>query len=75
MCSSKILPIFQLTFRLLNLYLQGIVDKQLNLARLADVASDLYGMTAVLARVSRSLSIGLPFNEHEVCRLHVAVYF
>ena len=42
------------------------MDRQMELARLADVAIDLYGMTAVLARASRSLSIGLPHNDHEV---------
>ncbi|KAF6026790.1 hypothetical protein EB796_014891 [Bugula neritina] len=45
--------------------LQGVVDKQVHLARLTDVVIDLYGMTAVLSRASRSLAIGLPHNEHE----------
>ena len=42
------------------------MDRQMDLARLADVTIDLYGMTAVLARASRSISIGLPNNQHEV---------
>ncbi|XP_067931544.1 complex I assembly factor ACAD9, mitochondrial-like isoform X2 [Watersipora subatra] len=50
---------------LLARYKRDIVDQQMPLARVADVVSDLYGMTAVLARVSRSLSIGLPHCEHE----------
>lgn len=49
----------------LGLYTDQIVGKQLLLARLADVAVTLYGMVAVLARASRSLSIGLPNNEYE----------
>ena len=36
------------------------------LARFTDCMIDLYGMTAVLARASRSISIGLPNNEDEV---------
>lgn len=34
-------------------------DKQMNLARLADIAIDLYISTAVIARTSRAISIGL----------------
>lgn len=48
------------------LVLQDIIDKQLVLARFTDCMIDIYGMTAVLARASRSISIGLPHNEDEV---------
>ena len=40
------------------------------LARFTDCMIDLYGMTAVLARASRSISIGLPNNEDEVRKLN-----
>lgn len=39
--------------------------KQMNLARLADVAVDLYVSTAVLARSSRAISIGLRSCDHD----------
>ena len=40
------------------------------LARFTDCMIDLYGMTAVLASASRSISIGLPNNEDEVRKLN-----
>uniref|UniRef100_A0A673GNQ8 Acyl-CoA dehydrogenase family member 9, mitochondrial-like n=1 Tax=Sinocyclocheilus rhinocerous TaxID=307959 RepID=A0A673GNQ8_9TELE len=40
-----------------------IVDEQLVLKKVADVLINLYAMTAVLSRTSRSISIGLPFSE------------
>ncbi|XP_076325006.1 complex I assembly factor ACAD9, mitochondrial-like isoform X1 [Tachypleus tridentatus] len=43
-----------------------IVDHQMELRRLADVAIDVYAMTAVLARASRSYCIGLKYADHEV---------
>ncbi len=43
--------------------------------RFADIAIDLYAMTAVLGRASRSMSIGLRNADHEVlfsnCSQHV----
>uniref|UniRef100_A0A4W6FMK1 Complex I assembly factor ACAD9, mitochondrial n=1 Tax=Lates calcarifer TaxID=8187 RepID=A0A4W6FMK1_LATCA len=43
-----------------------IVDEQLILKRVADVLINLYAMTAVLSRASRSISIGLRNHDHEV---------
>uniref|UniRef100_A0A672GZ42 Acyl-CoA dehydrogenase family, member 9 n=1 Tax=Salarias fasciatus TaxID=181472 RepID=A0A672GZ42_SALFA len=47
-------------------FCQTIVDEQLILKRVADVLINLYAMTAVLSRVSRSISIGLRNHDHEV---------
>uniref|UniRef100_A0A672GZ80 Acyl-CoA dehydrogenase family, member 9 n=1 Tax=Salarias fasciatus TaxID=181472 RepID=A0A672GZ80_SALFA len=46
-------------------FCQTIVDEQLILKRVADVLINLYAMTAVLSRVSRSISIGLRNHDHE----------
>uniref|UniRef100_A0A6Q2ZK26 Complex I assembly factor ACAD9, mitochondrial n=1 Tax=Esox lucius TaxID=8010 RepID=A0A6Q2ZK26_ESOLU len=43
-----------------------IVDEQLILKRVADILINLYAMTAVLSRSSRSISIGLRNHDHEV---------
>ncbi|KAG9483677.1 complex I assembly factor ACAD9, mitochondrial [Eleutherodactylus coqui] len=43
-----------------------IVDEQLALKRVADIIINLYGMTAVISRASRSISIGLQNHDHEV---------
>ncbi|RXM93495.1 Acyl-CoA dehydrogenase family member 9, mitochondrial [Acipenser ruthenus] len=43
-----------------------IVDEQLVLKRVADIVINLYAMTAVLSRASRSISIGLRNHDHEV---------
>ncbi|XP_060897417.1 complex I assembly factor ACAD9, mitochondrial [Labrus mixtus] len=45
---------------------KSIVDEQLMLKRVADVLINLYAMTAVLSRASRSISIGLRNHDHEV---------
>ncbi|XP_036386982.1 complex I assembly factor ACAD9, mitochondrial [Megalops cyprinoides] len=52
--------------RLLYRYGKTIVDEQLVLKRVADVLINLYAMTAVLSRASRSISIGLRNHDHEV---------
>uniref|UniRef100_A0A3B5Q2V7 Complex I assembly factor ACAD9, mitochondrial n=1 Tax=Xiphophorus maculatus TaxID=8083 RepID=A0A3B5Q2V7_XIPMA len=51
---------------LLYRYGKSIVDEQLVLKRVADVLINLYAMTAVLSRASRSISIGLRNHDHEV---------
>ncbi|XP_026999778.2 complex I assembly factor ACAD9, mitochondrial [Tachysurus fulvidraco] len=51
---------------LLYRYGKTIVDEQLVLKRVADTLINLYAMTAVLSRASRSISIGLRNHEHEV---------
>ncbi|XP_070704741.1 complex I assembly factor ACAD9, mitochondrial [Pempheris klunzingeri] len=51
---------------LLYRYGKTIVDEQLVLKRVADVVINLYAMTAVLSRTSRSISIGLRNHDHEV---------
>ncbi|XP_075689940.1 complex I assembly factor ACAD9, mitochondrial [Rhinoderma darwinii] len=43
-----------------------IVDEQLALKRVADILINLYAMTAVISRASRSISIGLHNHDHEV---------
>ncbi|XP_069559316.1 complex I assembly factor ACAD9, mitochondrial isoform X2 [Brachyistius frenatus] len=51
---------------LLYRYGKTVVDEQLVLKRVADVLINLYAMTAVLSRASRSISIGLRNHDHEV---------
>ncbi|XP_069500064.1 complex I assembly factor ACAD9, mitochondrial isoform X2 [Ambystoma mexicanum] len=46
--------------------LETIVDEQMALKRVADIVINLYAMTAVLSRASRSISIGLRNHDHEV---------
>uniref|UniRef100_A0A673AS43 Complex I assembly factor ACAD9, mitochondrial n=1 Tax=Sphaeramia orbicularis TaxID=375764 RepID=A0A673AS43_9TELE len=46
--------------------LESMVDEQLILKRVADVLINLYAMTAVLSRSSRSISIGARNHDHEV---------
>uniref|UniRef100_A0A8B9XNG8 Complex I assembly factor ACAD9, mitochondrial n=1 Tax=Bos mutus grunniens TaxID=30521 RepID=A0A8B9XNG8_BOSMU len=43
-----------------------IVEEQLVLKRVANVLINLYGMTAVLSRASRSIRLGLRDQDHEV---------
>uniref|UniRef100_A0A8C6TRR3 Acyl-CoA dehydrogenase family, member 9 n=1 Tax=Neogobius melanostomus TaxID=47308 RepID=A0A8C6TRR3_9GOBI len=69
----RILPIFEGTNEILRMYISltgmqyagkvltgkiNIVDEQLILKRVADVLINLYAMTAVLSRTSRSIAIG-----------------
>uniref|UniRef100_A0A8C4E5F5 Acyl-CoA dehydrogenase family, member 9 n=1 Tax=Dicentrarchus labrax TaxID=13489 RepID=A0A8C4E5F5_DICLA len=56
-------------FDMLSLY-KTIVDEQLVLKRVADVLINVYAMTAVLSRASRSICIGLRNHDHEVRREH-----
>ncbi|XP_041837686.1 complex I assembly factor ACAD9, mitochondrial isoform X2 [Melanotaenia boesemani] len=51
---------------LLYRYGKTIVEEQLILKKVADVLINLYAMTAVLSRASRSISIGLRNHDHEV---------
>ncbi|RVE72495.1 hypothetical protein OJAV_G00042260 [Oryzias javanicus] len=51
---------------LLYRYGKTIVDEQLILKKVADVMINLYAMTAVLSRASRSISIGLRNHDQEV---------
>ncbi|XP_035518614.1 complex I assembly factor ACAD9, mitochondrial [Morone saxatilis] len=51
---------------LLYRYGKTIVDEQLILKRVADVLINVYAMTAVLSRASRSICIGLRNHDHEV---------
>ncbi|XP_040851218.1 complex I assembly factor ACAD9, mitochondrial [Ochotona curzoniae] len=43
-----------------------IVEEQLVLKRVANILINLYGMTAVLSRASRSIRVGLRNHDHEV---------
>ncbi|XP_058534542.1 complex I assembly factor ACAD9, mitochondrial isoform X1 [Ochotona princeps] len=45
---------------------KSIVEEQLVLKRVANILINLYGMTAVLSRASRSIRIGLRNHDHEV---------
>ncbi|CAI9159950.1 unnamed protein product [Rangifer tarandus platyrhynchus] len=45
---------------------KAIVEEQLVLKRVANVLMNLYGMTAVLSRASRSIRLGLRDHDHEV---------
>ncbi|XP_073430375.1 complex I assembly factor ACAD9, mitochondrial isoform X1 [Dendrobates tinctorius] len=49
-----------------------IVEEQLALKRVADILINLYAMTAVISRASRSITIGLRNHDHEVL---IANYF
>ncbi|KAF4533144.1 hypothetical protein B566_EDAN007955 [Ephemera danica] len=51
---------------LLSRYGNDVMNHQMELKRIADVAIDIYGSTAVLARASRSYCIGLRNAEHEL---------
>ncbi|XP_054831337.1 complex I assembly factor ACAD9, mitochondrial isoform X1 [Eublepharis macularius] len=51
---------------LLRRFGKTIVDEQLILKRVADIVINLYAMTAVISRASRSISIGLRNHDHEV---------
>ncbi|NXO51053.1 ACAD9 dehydrogenase, partial [Aramus guarauna] len=51
---------------LLTRFGKTIVDEQLVLKRVADIIINLYAMTAVISRASRSISIGLRNHDHEV---------
>lgn len=53
-------------FSTLNLCPQTIVEEQLVLKRVANILINLYGMTAVLSRASRSIRTGLRNHDHEV---------
>uniref|UniRef100_A0A8C4E8I5 Acyl-CoA dehydrogenase family, member 9 n=1 Tax=Dicentrarchus labrax TaxID=13489 RepID=A0A8C4E8I5_DICLA len=80
----RILPIFEGTNEILRMYIaltgmqyagkvltgKTIVDEQLVLKRVADVLINVYAMTAVLSRASRSICIGLRNHDHEVRREH-----
>ncbi|XP_061474129.1 complex I assembly factor ACAD9, mitochondrial [Rhineura floridana] len=51
---------------LLRRFGKTIVDEQMILKRVADITINLYAMTAVISRASRSISIGLRNHDHEV---------
>ncbi|XP_069795919.1 complex I assembly factor ACAD9, mitochondrial isoform X1 [Narcine bancroftii] len=51
---------------LLYRYGKTIVEEQLVVKKVADVLINLYAMTAVVARASRSISIGLRNHDHEI---------
>jgi alkylation response protein AidB-like acyl-CoA dehydrogenase len=55
----------QVIERLLRHHGKSIIDEQMILERLADVAIDLYAMVAVVARATRALEQGRPAAAHE----------
>ena len=52
-------------------YLQDIVNQQMDLRRCADIVIDIYGVTACISRASRSICIGLKNHDHEV-KIHLS---
>lgn len=50
---------------LLSKFGKNIVEEQFLLKRMADVAINLYGMTAVISRATRSINRGSPSASHE----------
>lgn len=48
---------------------QTIVEEQMVLKRVANILINLYGMTAVLSRASRSIRMGIRNHDHEVSPL------
>ncbi|XP_031812531.1 complex I assembly factor ACAD9, mitochondrial isoform X2 [Sarcophilus harrisii] len=51
---------------LLKRFGKTIVEEQLTMKRMADILINLYAMTAVLSRSSRSVRVGLRNHDHEV---------
>ncbi|XP_064633148.1 complex I assembly factor ACAD9, mitochondrial-like [Lineus longissimus] len=51
---------------LLAKYGNGVVDRQMDLKRLADISIDLLAMTSCISRASRSVCIGLRNHDHEI---------
>ncbi|KAJ7316812.1 hypothetical protein JRQ81_002974 [Phrynocephalus forsythii] len=51
---------------LLRRFGKTIVDEQIILKRVANTLINIYGMTAVISRASRAISIGLRNHDHEV---------
>lgn len=54
---------------------QTIVEEQMVLKRVANILINLYGMTAVLSRASRSMRAGLRNHDHEVSLLCPALLY
>lgn len=54
---------------------QTIVEEQMVLKRVANILINLYGMTAVLSRASRSIRAGLRNHDHEVSLLCPALLY
>lgn len=50
---------------LLSKFGKNIIEEQFLLKRMADVAINLYGMTAVISRATRSINRGSPSASHE----------
>lgn len=58
----------------LAFYRDSIINEQLVLQRLANISIDLFAMTAVISRASRSISIGLKNSDHEFLLARTFVY-
>jgi len=64
---EKIVLRFQMaTEATLSRHGKKVTEKQMELRRMADIVIDIYAMTAVLSRASRSYCIGLPNADHEM---------
>uniref|UniRef100_A0A4Y0BH69 Uncharacterized protein n=1 Tax=Anopheles funestus TaxID=62324 RepID=A0A4Y0BH69_ANOFN len=65
-CAESMDAFSQTIESLLMKHGKGIVERQFQLARVADSAIDIYTMAAVLSRASRSAKKGLPSAGHEL---------
>lgn len=65
LCAQSIDAFGKSVEHLLSKYRKNIVHEQFLLNRLADSAIDIYVMTCVLSRATRSIKLGLPSAEHE----------
>ncbi|XP_059143103.1 complex I assembly factor ACAD9, mitochondrial-like [Physella acuta] len=63
---SGLTALGETTESLLTQYGNKIIDEQMKLGRLADIAIDLYAMTSCIGRASRSVCIGLRNSDLEV---------
>lgn len=65
LCSENIDMFSRAVEALLIQYGKNIINEQFLLNRLADSAIDIYGMSCVLSRATRSIKMNLPSAEHE----------
>lgn len=65
LCAQSIDLFGQVVEELLIKYGKNIIDQQFVLSRLADCSIDIYAMTCVLSRASRSIKLNLDSADHE----------
>lgn len=69
MLEKRVLQFEKVVGNVLARHGKEVSDKQMELRRVADIAIDLFAMTAVLSRASRAYSIRLSDADHEVFHL------